>query len=52
MQGGSAYKIDTNGGNVGLGVGIVGKSEEQAGLSNTGISDEEELKEVVVSVQG
>lgn len=43
------HKVDTDGGNVGLGVGVVGKSKQQARLSNTGITDEEELEEIVVS---
>lgn len=42
-------EIDTDGGDVGLGVGIIGKSQQQARLSNTGISDEEELEEIIVS---
>ncbi len=46
---GSAYEIDTDGGDVGLGVGVIGETQQQARLSNTGISDEEELEEVVVS---
>jgi hypothetical protein len=45
----STYEVDTDGGDVGLGVGIVGKSQQQARLSNTGITDEEELEEIVVS---
>jgi hypothetical protein len=43
------HKIDTDGRDVGLGVGVIGKSQKQARLSNTGISDEEELEEIVVS---
>ena len=45
-----AYEVDTDGRDVGLGVCVVGESQEQAGLSNTGVTDEEELEEVVVSV--
>lgn len=44
-------EIDTDGGDVGLGVGIIGKSQQQARLSNTGITDEEELEEIIVSRQ-
>lgn len=44
-----AYEIDTDCGDVGLGVSVVGKSQQQARLSNTRVSDEEELEEVVVS---
>jgi len=43
------YKVDTNGGDIGLGVGIVSESQKQARLSDTGVTDEEELEEVVVS---
>lgn len=44
-----AYEVDTDCGDIGLGVSVVGESQEQAGLSNTGVSDEEQLEEVVVS---
>lgn len=50
QSGRSAYEVNTNCGDVGLGVGVVGETQEQAGLSNTGITDEEELEEVIVSV--
>jgi hypothetical protein len=43
------YKVDTNCRDIRLSVSIVGESQEQAGLSNTGVSDEEQLEEVVVS---
>ena len=50
VDGGDAtYEVDTDGGDVRLGVGVVGKSQQQARLSNTGVTDEEELEEVVVS---
>jgi hypothetical protein len=44
-----AYEVDTDGRDVGLGIGIVGESQQQARLADTGVSDEEELEEVVVS---
>lgn len=44
-----AYKVDTDCRDIRLGVSVVGESQEQAGLSNTGVSDEEQLEEVVVS---
>jgi hypothetical protein len=44
------YEIDADGGDVGFGVCIVGEPQKQARLSDTGITDEEELEEVVVSV--
>ena len=46
---GGTYEVDADGGDIGLGVGIVGESQEEARLSDTGITDEEELEEVVVS---
>lgn len=45
-----AYEVDTDGRDVGLGICVVGESQEQARLSNTGVTDEEKLEEVVVSV--
>lgn len=48
-RGGRAYEVDTDGGDVGLSVGVIGKSQQQARLSYTGITDEEELEEIVVS---
>jgi hypothetical protein len=46
------YKVNTDGGDVGLGVGVIGESQQQTRLSNTGVTDEEELEEVVVSGVG
>lgn len=46
-----AYEVDTDCGDVGLGVGVVGEPQEQARLSNTGVTDEEQLEKVVVSVK-
>lgn len=46
----STYEIDTDGRNVGFCVGIVGETQQQARLSNTGVTDKEELEEVVVSM--
>lgn len=45
------HEVNTDGGDVGLSVGIVGESEEETRLSNTGVSDKEELEEIVVSVK-
>lgn len=47
---GITYKIHTNRGDVAFRVGIVGESKEQARLSNTGVSNKQELEEVVVSI--
>lgn len=43
------HEINTDGGDVGLSVGIVSESEEETRLSNTRVPDKEELEEVVVS---
>ena len=45
------YEVNTNGGYVAFSVCVVGESKQQAGLSDSGISDEEQLEEVVVSEQ-
>lgn len=47
----NAYEVDTDCGDVGLGVGVVGEPQQQARLSNTGVTDEEQLEEVVVSMR-
>lgn len=44
------YKVNTDSRNIGFRVGVVGETKEQARLSDTGISDEEKLEEVVVSI--
>jgi hypothetical protein len=46
---GTTHEIDTDGRDVGLGIGVIGESQEKTRLSNTGVSDEEELEEIVVS---
>lgn len=46
----STHKVDTDCGNVALSVCVVRKSEQQAGLSDTRVTDQEELEEIVVSV--
>lgn len=45
----ATHKVDTNSRDVRLGIGVIGESQQQTRLSNTGISDEEELEEVIVS---
>lgn len=50
--GGRTYKVDADGGDVALCVCVVGEPEQQARLSNTRVTDEEELEEVVVSGGG
>src|SRR5690242_9536395 len=46
---GRTYKVDADGGDVALCVCVVGEPEQQARLSNTRVTDEEELEQVVVS---
>ena len=43
------YEINTNRGDVGLGVGVVSETEQETRLSYTGVTDEEKLEEIVVS---
>jgi hypothetical protein len=44
------HEVNTDSRDVALGVCVVGETEEQAGLSDTRVTDEEELEEVVVSI--
>lgn len=46
---GKTYEVHADSGNVALCVGVVGKPKQQAGLSNTRVSDKEKLEKVVVS---
>lgn len=46
----STYEVNTDGRNVAFRVGVIGETEQQTRLSNTGVSDEEELEEVIVSI--
>ncbi len=43
------YKVDADGGDVRLCVGVVGEPQQQARLADTGVADEQQLEEVVVS---
>jgi len=43
----SDFKVDTNCGNVGFSVCVIGKSQKQARLPNSGVSNEKELEKVV-----
>jgi len=40
---GADLEVDANGGDVALRVGVVGETEEKTRLSNTRVTDEEEL---------
>lgn len=50
-QGVGTYKVNTDGGDVRFSVGIIGKSKQQARLAYTGVTDEKQLEEIVVSEQ-
>jgi hypothetical protein len=49
-SGTTTYKVYTNSGNVGFRVGIIRKSEQQTGLSNTGVSNKEQFEEVIAVI--
>lgn len=48
----ATHKVNPDSGDVAFCVCIIRKSKQQTGLPNTGVSDEEELEEVVVSADG
>jgi len=43
------YEVDTDGGDVRLGVSIVGETQEQTRLSDTRVTDKQQLEQIVVS---
>jgi hypothetical protein len=43
------HKVHTDGRDITLRVGIIGKSQQKTRLPDTGVTDEEELEEVIVS---
>jgi len=45
---GADFEVNANGGDVALSVGIVGETEQEAGLANTGVADQQQLEEVIV----
>jgi hypothetical protein len=47
---GQTHEVDADSRDVALSVCVVGETEEQAGLSDTRVTDEQKLEEVVVSV--
>jgi hypothetical protein len=47
---GETYEVYPDGGDVALRVRVICETKEQARLSNTGVSDEEELEEIIVSI--
>lgn len=46
----ATYKINADSRDVAFRVGIIGKTEQEARLSNTGVSDEEKLEKIIVSI--
>lgn len=44
------YEVNADCRDVAFGVGIIGKTKQQARLSNTGVTDEEQLEKVIVSI--
>ena len=48
---GSDFEIDTNGADVRLAVGIVGKAKEQTRFTNTGISNQQQLEQIIIIVR-
>ncbi len=51
MPNSKTYEINTDSRDVALSVCVIRKSQQQAGLSNTGVPDKEELEEVIVSAK-
>lgn len=47
MGKGCTYKVNTNGGNVAFSVRVIGKTQQQTRLANTGIANQEKLEEIV-----
>jgi hypothetical protein len=45
---GADLKVNTNGGNVALGVRVVSKADEEAGLADARVANDDELEQVVV----
>lgn len=46
---GADLEIDPNGGNVRLGVCVVGETEQETGLAHAGVSNQEQLEQVVAA---
>jgi hypothetical protein len=46
---GADLKVDANGGDVALGVGVVGKAEQQARLAHARVADEKQLEKIVAA---
>ena len=44
---GPDLEVDSDCANVGFGVRVVGKTQEQAGFAHAGVTDQEELEQVV-----
>ena len=46
------HKVDANRGDVALRVGVIGKAQQEAGLADARIADEDELENVIVLLRG
>lgn len=44
------YEVNADCRDVAFGVGIISETKQQARLSNTGVTDEEQFEEVIVSI--
>jgi hypothetical protein len=44
-----AHKINADGRNVAFRIGVIGESQEEAGLSDTRVTNKQEFEEIVVS---
>ena len=47
----TTHEIDTNRGNVAIGVLVIRKSQQQARLTDAGITDKQELEQIVTTVR-
>lgn len=49
---GADFEVNTDGGDVRLGVGVVGETQQQTRLSDSGIANEQKFEEVIAKKQG
>jgi hypothetical protein len=49
VLGSTTYEIDTNGGDITFRIGIIGKTEQKTGLSNTGVTNKKKLEEIIAT---
>ncbi len=48
---GSDLEVDADGGDVRLGVGVVGEAEQQARLAHAGVADQQKLEQVIAAMK-